>query len=95
MNHGIYTFCRERRAGIDRRRYRYDSHLPDRRTPCQRRSGADRRRGRLEPPSLTVSCRICEALKQGRSIICTVRRGDSADPGGFACRLAEETSQTV
>ena len=38
-----FTYFRERRAGLDRRYYAYDSYSPDRRLNRQRRSGLDRR----------------------------------------------------
>lgn len=32
-----------RRSGIERRRFQYTSHIPERRSGCDRRSGIDRR----------------------------------------------------
>ncbi len=33
---------RERRSGFERRRFRYDAHLPERRGPVDRRDGKSR-----------------------------------------------------
>ena len=35
----------DRRSGIDRRQFNYDSHIPERRQRPGRRTGFDRRRG--------------------------------------------------
>jgi len=35
----------DRRSGIDRRRFSYGGHIPERRSGTDRRSGMDRRRG--------------------------------------------------
>lgn len=45
MNSPSIIVCAERRTGIERRRYSYDSHIPDRRLTKQHRSGIGRRKG--------------------------------------------------
>lgn len=55
-----YTFCHERRKGIERRSYHYDMHLPDRRSDGERRSGRDRRNVRHIPRRSEMSCALCD-----------------------------------
>ena len=43
MNHTSTIFCLERRIGIERRRYSYDSHNSDRRAEKRHRGAMDRR----------------------------------------------------
>jgi hypothetical protein len=43
MNMTSSIFCLERRTGIERRRYSYDIHIPDRRTAKRQFSSMDRR----------------------------------------------------
>lgn len=46
--------CADRRSGIERRRYSYDSHVPDRRRTRQHRSGVDRREDQWPAPSRSI-----------------------------------------
>ena len=59
MNNASTIFCLERRAGIERRRYSYDSHIPDRRTAEQHRSEMDRRKRKSIDPN-----RMIEVMSQ-------------------------------
>jgi len=45
MNNPSGVLCAERRTGIERRRYSYDTHIPDRRSTRQHRGSMDRRKG--------------------------------------------------
>ena len=65
MKTAYYTFCPERRKGIERRSYQYDMHLPDRRSTDQRRNGRDRREIRYTPRILEISCELCDQLHRG------------------------------
>ena len=58
-----FSYFRERRTGLDRRYYTYDSYSPERRSNRQRRSGLDRRDSRIvveeEAELNSMRCRRC------------------------------------
>ena len=56
MSQTTTIFCLERRTGIERRRYSYDSHIPNRRAEKGHRRVMDRRREKwIDPRQMTLN----------------------------------------